>query len=95
MAFAAFVVLIDVLPTGILFGDTSVTAHIDNSELVVQTEGVRQSVITIAQQLAWLGAALRSSPSDSHIASCEPRIWDINTDEGGYPRFRINFDVRV
>ena len=44
---------------------------------MTQVLGTRSAVISIAQQLAWLGAALRTSPYDETIASCTPKIRDI------------------
>lgn len=66
-----------------LLGDlpdgAKLTAEINESILVVETFGTADSVAEIGEQLAWLGAALRSSPYDLGIAHCTPFI-DVHLD---------------
>ena len=51
------------------------TAWSAPASIHVQVSGTRGSIIEVGEQIAWLGAALRSSPYDS-IAYCRPRIED-------------------
>lgn len=46
----------------------------NDSKFMVHVLGTESSVIEIAEQLAWLGAALCTSPYESGIAVCTPSI---------------------
>ena len=48
---------------------------------MVEALGTRDSVAEIGEQLAWLGAALRSSPFQSGVAYCTPFISDIRLND--------------
>jgi hypothetical protein len=54
--------------------NTKLTLWINGSTLMSIVIGTRCSVAEIGEQLAWLGAALRSSPYEVGIASCTPFI---------------------
>ena len=44
------------------------------SDLMVEATGTAHSIAEVGEQLAWIGAALRSSPYDSGVVYCEPRL---------------------
>src|SRR2546421_2457706 len=48
-----------------------------NSKFMLEAVGTGDSVAEIGEQLAWLGAALRSSPYELGVAYCTPFISDI------------------
>ncbi|KAI9764589.1 MAG: hypothetical protein M1840_008318 [Geoglossum simile] len=56
---------------------TQLDAWIHESRFMVEAFGTGDSVAEIGQQLAWLGAALRSSPYEFGVAYCTPFISDI------------------
>ncbi len=58
-----------------LSGGNKLTAWRGPAVVFVETRGTRGSIIEVGEQLAWLGAALRSSPYDG-IAFCRPQIED-------------------
>ena len=58
-----------------LSDNSRLTAWRSSAVVYVKTSGIRGSIIEVGEQLAWLGAALRSSPHDS-IAYCRPQIED-------------------
>jgi hypothetical protein len=60
--------------TGKFPDNTRLTAWMRESKFRVVALGTKDSVAETAEQLAWLGAALRSSPSDSQLAYCTPAI---------------------
>jgi hypothetical protein len=59
--------------TGNLCDGTELTAWRSSSAVFVEISGTRGSITEVSEQLAWLGAALRSSPFDG-IAYCRPRV---------------------
>ncbi|KAK6826419.1 hypothetical protein RU639_005434 [Aspergillus parasiticus] len=54
--------------------NTQLAAWVDEKDLLVEVTGIGESIAEIGEQLAWLGAALRSSPHDSRISYCTPFI---------------------
>lgn len=46
----------------------------EGSTLLVHVSGTASSVVEVAEQLAWLGAALATSPFERGIATCTPCI---------------------
>lgn len=54
--------------------NTKATAWIFQSEFFVETFGTQHSVAEIAEQFAWLGAALRSSTHKVGVAYCTPFV---------------------
>jgi hypothetical protein len=58
---------------------------VDGSHFSVKVTGTADSVVEIGQQLAWLGAALRSSPLASGIAICSPSVRKITQIEKDDP----------
>lgn len=60
--------------TGIqdLLDNTSLTARMQGSKLVVRAPGTKYSIAEIGEQLGWLGAALRSPPEKLAAAYCRP-----------------------
>jgi hypothetical protein len=52
--------------------EITLSGSINGPSLTVNARGLRESIISIGQQLCWLGAALRSSLSDGTIANCWP-----------------------
>jgi hypothetical protein len=59
--------------------NTKITAWISGSDFMVEATGTAYSVAEIGEQLAWIAAALRSSPYDSGIVYCKPRLEKIYT----------------
>ncbi|KAI0104994.1 hypothetical protein GGR51DRAFT_200467 [Nemania sp. FL0031] len=57
-----------------LLDGTCVESVIYNGSFIVDVMGTRQSLVDIAQQIVWLGAALRSSDFEDGVASCTPII---------------------
>jgi hypothetical protein len=53
------------------------TAWLNGSSFSFHVAGIGESVAEIGEQLAWLGAALRSSPYSSGVAYCTPHISNI------------------
>jgi hypothetical protein len=60
--------------------DTRIAMWIEASKTFLRVIGTADSIIEAAQQIAWLGAALRSSPIEHGIVSCMPFIKDISTE---------------
>ncbi|KAI9854954.1 MAG: hypothetical protein M1813_000619 [Trichoglossum hirsutum] len=60
---------------------THLLAYYSNHRVHVTASGNAYSVAEVGEQLAWLGAALRSSPLDQGITYCEPLISRF-TDDG-------------
>ncbi|KAJ2998191.1 hypothetical protein NUW58_g396 [Xylaria curta] len=50
------------------------TARIGSGKVVVTVTGVTPIIVEVGQQLAWLGAALRSSSVETGVAICSPSI---------------------
>jgi hypothetical protein len=67
------------LSLGDLSDGTKIVAWVQDLMLIVEALGTADSLAEIGEQLAWLGAALRSSPYDSGVASCVPSISDMGT----------------
>ncbi|KAH8895964.1 hypothetical protein GQ53DRAFT_604704, partial [Thozetella sp. PMI_491] len=65
-----------------LLDGTEVEAWIENSKFLVQVVGIGDSVAEVAQQFAWMGAALRSSPYESGIAMCSPVVRNTRLEPG-------------
>ncbi len=47
----------------------------NESKFIVQVVGTESSIVEVAEQLGWLGAALRTSPCDYGIALCTPKVF--------------------
>ncbi|KAF2494968.1 hypothetical protein BU16DRAFT_462498 [Lophium mytilinum] len=62
------------LPDGTEIGIGASQSEIPRRKVIVKAVGVADSVTEIAQQFAWLGAALRSSSFDSGVAVCSPFV---------------------
>jgi hypothetical protein len=69
----ALITLLDALPD-----HTELTAWIHDSRFYIHVTGTSESAAEIGEQVAWLGASLRSSPYTSGIAYCSPYISDIS-----------------
>ncbi|KAH7182393.1 uncharacterized protein B0J16DRAFT_400600 [Fusarium flagelliforme] len=69
--------------SGKLEDKTSVRCGFTTSGLIAQVKGIADSIAIIGEQIGWLGAALRSSCSDSGFSTCQPRfkIFKARTDE--------------
>lgn len=52
----------------------SLNGSMNGSIFLVHVIGTESSVVEVAQQLAWLGAALATSPYERDIATCTPLI---------------------
>ncbi len=68
------------LHPGKLPDGTALTAYISGSKFVVEAYGIVVSIAETGEQLAWLGAALRTSPRQSGPVHCIPMISTIRTD---------------
>jgi hypothetical protein len=53
---------------------TQFQARIEDAKLIVNVVGSSESLAEAGQQLAWLGAALQSSPVETGMALCVPSI---------------------
>ena len=53
---------------------TKLEAYIHDTRLIIDVVGPSHSIVEIGEQFAWLGAALRSSPSNIEIAYCKPLV---------------------
>lgn len=53
---------------------TQFQARIEDAKLIVIVLGSSESLVEAGQQLAWLGAALQSSPVETGVALCIPSI---------------------
>ncbi|KAI1753776.1 hypothetical protein F4782DRAFT_545546 [Xylaria castorea] len=60
---------------------TELGVWIDKSKLFAEVSGVAASITEIGEQLAWLGAALRSSTREEGLVYCTPVIMRISTDD--------------
>ena len=60
---------------------TRLTANFENSKLTLTAVGNVFSVAEVAEQISWIGAALRSSPSDEDAAYCTPHITALRIDK--------------
>ncbi|CVL13338.1 related to nucleoside phosphorylase [Fusarium proliferatum] len=59
---------------------TTLTAWINGSKVMVQANGSAASISETGEQLAWLGAALRSSPHPNGLSYCTPSIRSMHQD---------------
>ncbi|KAF4951596.1 hypothetical protein FGADI_7371 [Fusarium gaditjirri] len=59
---------------------TRMEAWINDSKLIVNAHGSAASISEAGEQLAWLGAALRSSSRQKGLTSCTPSIRSIHQD---------------
>lgn len=62
------------MPLGTFPDGTRLTAWMERSYFMLQARGNVDSVIEAGEQLAWLGAALLSSPFEYGVASSKPEI---------------------
>jgi hypothetical protein len=69
--------------------ETKLTGWTDRSKFIVEALGTGESVAEIGEQLAWLGAALRSSPYEVGVAYCMPYISDVYVNNGLQPKSRL------
>jgi hypothetical protein len=69
---------------GDLPDNTKLTAWIHESKFIVEAFGTGDSVAEIGEQLAWLGAALRSSTYKLGVAYCTPFVSDIHFDNASH-----------
>ncbi|KAH8124045.1 hypothetical protein LI328DRAFT_168947, partial [Trichoderma asperelloides] len=53
---------------------TILSARIDGGKFIVTARGPKISVVEVGEQLAWLGAALRTPPHGQGLAHCSPSI---------------------
>ena len=53
---------------------TELSAGIEHSKFTAKVKGTKASIAEVGEQLAWLGAALRSSPYESGVGLCVPRV---------------------
>ncbi|KAE8321631.1 purine and uridine phosphorylase [Aspergillus sergii] len=65
--------------------NTQLAAWVDEKDLLVEVTGIGESIAEIGEQLAWLGAALRSSPHDSRISYCTPFISSASVEDTSGP----------
>ncbi|KAM7213263.1 hypothetical protein V8F06_011376, partial [Rhypophila decipiens] len=72
---------------------TNVEARVEGAKLVVIAAGPAESIIETLQQFAWLGAALRSSSSDTGVAVCSPVIRDIHPDTSAEPDQEVSAHI--
>lgn len=68
------------------------TIEMSNRSLRVVPYGMKDSVIEIGEQLAWLGGALRSSPYGSGVTYCTP---DISLVPTGNPQLTSTSDIHA
>ncbi|KUJ15384.1 uncharacterized protein LY89DRAFT_735500 [Mollisia scopiformis] len=59
--------------------NTHLTVYDYPTQIRVSATGNAFSVAEVGEQLAWLGAALRSSPNDQEVAYCKPFISEITS----------------
>ena len=55
----------------------TVQAHLTNNAVCLNAVGTLDAVAEVGEQLAWLGAAVRSSPDGWGLAYCSPFIRDL------------------
>jgi hypothetical protein len=63
--------------------NTKLVAWISKTDFIIEATGTAYSVAEIGEQFAWIGAALRSSPADSGVVYCKPRLEEIHTESSG------------
>jgi hypothetical protein len=69
---------------------TCIGFEIYTSLVLATVKGTKPAIAEIGQQLAWLGAALRSSPSEDRMARSTPLI---KFSSGIVPTFTLNFQL--
>ncbi|KAI1457381.1 hypothetical protein F4805DRAFT_457755 [Annulohypoxylon moriforme] len=71
----------------------SISIEIKGPSVSVNVSGIQEFVVEIAEQLAWLGAALRSSPFDVGVAHSTPNMYPTDSTVGANEdlRFAINY----
>jgi hypothetical protein len=69
------------ISVGDLPDHTRLTAWLQDSEFIVEVVGPGCSIVEVGEQLAWLGAALRSSPYESGVALCTPFVREVRVDD--------------
>lgn len=70
----------------LVLGDkTRLAARLRNQKLELEVVGNVFSVAEIAEQISWIGAALRSSPADEEAAYSTPHIAKLNMDSNAHP----------
>lgn len=88
--------------SGILHDGTEIVAELQgaigdsSSMLYSEVTGTAYSIIEVVEQLAWLGAALRSSPIESGVVYCRPVVdcsWAVQ-DEGEATR-RVEYHCKI
>ncbi|KAM0287156.1 hypothetical protein ACHAO9_007916 [Fusarium lateritium] len=60
--------------SGQLPDKTVINCHFRDSKLEVEVKGISDSIVTIGEQIGWLGASLRSSCLESGMATCCPQV---------------------
>jgi hypothetical protein len=78
-----------------LSDETYIEAKIKGDKFFVTTTGIRDSIIEVAQQFAWLGTALRLSPLETGIALYRPFLTsEARSSEPGIDMFcKIDFTM--
>jgi hypothetical protein len=62
-----------------------------DTSLLIDAHGTDEMIVDLAQQLAWVGAALSSSPYEEKLAYCEAVIQDSGSNK---PYFAISFQSK-
>ncbi|KOC15945.1 hypothetical protein AFLA70_169g002231 [Aspergillus flavus AF70] len=75
--------------------NTQLAAWVDEKDLLVEVTGIGESIAEIGEQLAWLGAALRSSPHDSRILYCTPFISSASVENTSGPTSQVPPITRI
>ncbi|KAF2797791.1 hypothetical protein K505DRAFT_322311 [Melanomma pulvis-pyrius CBS 109.77] len=60
---------------------TRIQVDLKSTDVLFNATGTLDAVAEVGEQLAWLGAALRSSPYSSAVASCTPHIRDLKIEK--------------
>ena len=71
---------------------SQISLTFNNSTVIAVVKGTQPAVTEIGQQIAWLGAALRSSCSKSRLALSTPNITRVSSANGS-PTFDITYQV--
>jgi len=86
--------LLTAAASGTLGDGTELEARIKTGEVAVKVRGIPDSIAEVAQQLAWLGAALRSSPRDTGVVYCVPFMAATTSIESSTPYLRYSIKFR-
>lgn len=77
---------------------TTLRMSLENGLLVVEASGIPDFVAEIGEQLAWLGAALRTPSSQTGVLYCVPSITNLtpmkNPSENGQMGYRFDMDFK-